>query len=346
MINIPFISLCASFQLLLLIGCASPSYQNTTFDIECFAADSQKIAQGKYAILELDSFNETPTCSKEERIIEGDILAITLHCPGRPDRVEKFETIAKRTGFPVINGKIVIPHLQSMEVEGLTLQECRDIIQSEYRQQLPSASIFVNFKKQKERFVRVIGARKTVIPISGRTSLSEVIAKAQIPSSANLFKSYVMRGDEQLAIDLYKLIHEGDATQNIVMQSDDCIFIAHLTDATVLVTGEVRQPLVIPVPYGFISTREALSIAGGIPFTGSRGCIQVIRGEPICPKIFAFSWKEMFAYPNSSLLLMPGDIVFISEKPITQWNRFVNQLQPSGDCMQTTVDCCGMFMID
>ena len=104
------------------------------------------------------------------------------------------------------------------------------------------------------------------------------------------------------------------------MRGGDRIFIAHMSDATILVTGEVRQPLVIPVPYGFISAREALGIAGGIPFTGSRGCIQVIRGEPVRPKIFAFSWKEMLPYPNSSLLLMPGDIIFISEKPITQYD--------------------------
>ena len=26
---------------------------------------------------------------------------------------------------------------------------------------------------------------------------------------------------------------------------------------------------------------------------------------------------------------MPGDTVYVSEKPITQWNRFIDQLLPS-----------------
>jgi polysaccharide export outer membrane protein len=78
-----------------------------------------------------------------------------------------------------------------------------------------------------------------------------------------------------------------------------------------------------------MSLREALVSAGGIPFTGDKRHIQVIRGNLQCPKIYVLSWEHIVHLPNDSLLLMPGDTVYISEKPITQWNRFIEQLLPS-----------------
>ena len=142
-------------------------------------------------------------------------------------------------------------------------------------------------------------------------------------------KSYVERDCRILPIDLFKLIHEGDMCQNIVMRPGDKIFIADPMAATVMVMGEVNLAQLIPVPSGSISLREAIAIAGGIPFTGDRRCIQVIRGNIVCPKIYQLSWCHIAYLPNDSLLLMPGDIVYISEKPITKWNRFIEQLLPS-----------------
>jgi polysaccharide export outer membrane protein len=138
-----------------------------------------------------------------------------------------------------------------------------------------------------------------------------------------------MRDGQQLPIDLYKLIHEGDNRQNVIMHGGDQIFIAKGSDATVMVTGEVRKPMDIPIYYGSISLREVLVKAGGIPFTGDKGSILIIRGNFVRPKIYCLAWSDMTRVPNQSLLLMPGDIVVVSERPITEWHRFISQLQPS-----------------
>lgn len=339
--SMSFMHLCWIAILLFLVSCTAPVYQDTTYGVEDFIADSSQISHGKMAILNLEG-QEDINCpersfdSFEETIIEGDELTIALYHPYRKDRVIALDSINTTTGFRVCNGKICIPHLSSIEVVGLTLKEVRNRVQAAYCEQLPDAQIFVNFKKRRERHVQIIGAGKSMIPVDGQTRLSEVIAKARISPTANLFKSYVMRDGQQLPLDLYKLIHEGDESQNIVMRGGDQIFIANGRDATVMITGEVLHPMDLPIPYGAISLREAIVIAGGIPFTGDKGYIQVIRGNFTRPKVYCLAWTDITHLPNQSLLLMPGDVVVVSEKPITQWNRFINQAQPSASGLQAT----------
>lgn len=332
---------------LLFTSCTSPVYQGTTYGIEDFVSDSSLINQGKQAVLELDREGMICFTEKdadfEETIIEGDELIIALYYPHRLDRMATLAEINAKIGFRVCNGKICLPYLPPLEIEGLTLREARNIIQSAYCDQLIGAQIFVNFRKQCKRYVQIIGAKRSMIPVNGRTSLYEVLAKAQIPSSSNLFKSYVMRDNRQLPLDLYKLLHEGDESQNIVMRGGDQIFIAKGSDATVMITGEVPHPMDLSIPYGFISLRDALVSAGGIPFTGDKGCIQVIRGNLSRPKIYSLNWSAITHLPNQSLLLMPGDVVVVSEKPITQWNRFISQAQPSASGMQATYNTYLIF---
>jgi polysaccharide export outer membrane protein len=180
---------------LFLAGCTPPVYQNTTYDIEEFVVDSNQIAQGKHSLLVLEGqennrFVPTLCDSYEEIMMEGDELNIALHCPTRPDRVIALESINATTGFRVCNGHICVPLLSSIQVEGLTLKEVQQKVQMAFGEQLQEPiQIFVNFKKKYERQVQVIGADKPMITVNGQTRLSEVLAKAQIPPDANLFKS-------------------------------------------------------------------------------------------------------------------------------------------------------------
>lgn len=332
---------CIAF-FLFLSSCQSPIYQNTTYGLDEFVGDSQQIAQGKFAILTLEE-HESVCCPMEEGvqgdiILEADEILVVIHCPRRPDYMEAIEFICGNVGFAVCDGKVCLPHLSPIEVAGLSIHEGQDIIRRAYLEQIPDASVFVELKKRKERRVQVIGASVPFILVDGRMRLAEVLAKARLSPYANLFKSYVIRDGQQLCIDMYRLVHRGEESQNIVMQGGDQIFIANVKDASIMVMGEISDPRVIPVPYGFISLREAIAIAGGIPFTGNENCIQVIRGDLTRPKIYSLKWKEMIHYSNSILLLMPGDIVMISEKPITEWNRFISQLESSIGCGQATIN--------
>ena len=285
-------------------------------------------------------YEELPEDAMEEYkdvIAEDDLLNIAIFHPTRKDLVLGIQTISQSTGgFKVTRGRVEIPDISSVEVSGLTLDEAREKIQAKFREHIKDVDVFVSYKDRLTRKVELAGLVQTpTVPVDGKIRLYEVIAKARLAPQANLFMSYVARDGQPLAIDLHQLVNQGDMCQNIVMRGGDKIFIASPSDATVMMMGEVGEPRPINLPYGSISLREALVIAHGIPYTGDRNRIQVIRGNLRCPKIYVLSWKHIIHLPNDSLLLMPGDTVYVSAKPITEWNQFISQLFPSLQGLQT-----------
>lgn len=323
-------------------SCSRPCHQYDIMGADEFVIDSYKIRQGKLAILEMEGIcpGELDPFYMEEYkdvIAEDDILNIVLYHPTRKDLTEAVHFINQmQGGFKVIRGYIDLPEVPPIYIQGLTLDEAREQIRKVFNEQIKDVEIFVSYKDRLTRKVELTGLVEIpTVPVDGKIRLYEVLAKAHVAPQANLFMSYVVRQGAPLPIDLHKLIHKGDMCQNIVMRGGDKIFIANPMDATVMMMGEVGEPKPLSLPYGYMSLREALVAARGIPYTGDRNRIQVIRGNLQCPKIYVLSWNHILHLPNDSLLLMPGDTVYVSAKPITEWNHFISQLFPSMTGMLT-----------
>ena len=322
--------------LVLLTSCRKPIGNYCVVGPDEFVIDSYKIREGKLAILEMmgecvDELPPNAMCEYRDAIREDDLLNIVLYHPRHQELMNAFDFInTKVGGFRVTNGYIDLPDIPPVKVEGLTLFEARDELQNTFREQMEDIELFVTYRDRERQKVELTGmvARENIL-VDGKIRLYDVISKAKINPSANLFMSYVLRDGQQLSVDLYKLINEGDMSQNIVIHGGDKIFIAPPGDAVVMMMGEINHPSAIAVPYGYITLPEAIVAAGGIPFTGNRRHIQIIRGDLTNPKIYSISWEHIVHLPNRSMLLMPGDTVYVSEKPITQWNRFISQLMPS-----------------
>jgi polysaccharide biosynthesis/export protein len=331
-------------------GCTpSCGYKYCIEGAQEFVLDSYQISQGKFSILEfegecIDCLPPLYLAEYEDLIDEDDVLKIALFHPTRIDLVNAVCSVGQSVGYRVVNGAIFLPMLGAVPVMGLTLNEARAKIHVLYNQEITNVDVFIEYAARLHSKVELTGAVKVPeIPVNGRIRLYEVLSLAGVPPDANFFKSYVVREGELLPVDLYKLMVEGDMSQNIVMCPKDKIFIADPMASTVVVMGEVGLSTVIPVPNGTISLREAIAAAGGIPFTGDKRAIQVIRGSIVNPKIYCLSWNHITYLPNESLLLMPGDTVYISETPITKWNRFIEQLLPSSLLIDLGIRTRGAF---
>lgn len=319
----------------LAASCSGPYMGKDLFGADEFVLDSYKIREGKFSILEMegvcsDELDEEFLEEYQDRIHEDDVLQISLYHPKRADIVQAVQSIGNSIGYRVVNGQIRLPDSPPLFVAGLTLEEARQKIEDHYKEQIKDTEVFVTYKERIARKVELMGLTGlSSVPVDGKIRLYDLLSKARIPTEANLFKSYILRDNRMLPVDLRKLIKEGDMSQNIVMQGGDKIYIAEPAAASLMVMGEVGRERAIALPNGYMSLRQALAESGGIPYTGDKSYIQIIRGSICRPKIYTVSWEHVIHLPNDSLLLMPGDIVYVAAKPITEWNRFISQLLPS-----------------
>lgn len=340
------------FSLFILTSCCAPRCNYCVYHADEFVTDSYKIRQGKISILEmmgeeiveLDDLPYDPLAEYQDVICEDDILNLGIYHPTRRDLVCSIKQINEEIGFRVRNGQINIPDISLVRVAGLTLDEARDHIEKRFLEEVSEINVFLAYRDRLQRKVDLTGHVATPhVPVNGKIRLYEILSNARIPATANHFMSYLIRDGRPLAVDIHNLMNNGDMSQNIVMRGGDKIYIADPMESQAVVMGEVARPIAVNMPYGYLSLRQAIVAAGGIPFTGDRDCIQVIRGGLPCPKIYQLSWCHITHLPNESLLLMPGDTIFVSEKPITQWNRFISQLLPSFSCFSSGFDCYNCF---
>jgi polysaccharide export outer membrane protein len=319
-----------------ITSCSNPPYRgDNVVGADEFVIDSYKIREGKFAILQMEGVDTKPFSHElldeyKDQIHDGDVLKIVLYHPSRKDLSATVAMVDQAMGFKVSEKKVTLPELGAVEVENLTLDEAKDRIQDAYRKEIQNTEIFVDYRERIQRKVELAGLVTTpVLPVDGRMRLFEALAVAKVPPEANLFKSYMVRDNSLVSVDFYKLIKDGDMSQNIVLRGGDKIYIAESKATTLMVLGEVGKERVVDLPSGFMTLRQALAEAGGIAATGDRAYIQVIRGNILHPKIYTLHWQHVIALPSDSMLLIPGDIVYVAATPITEWNRFVSQLLPT-----------------
>lgn len=326
------LTICLAFC---IASCSSPYMGKEQYGADEFVMDSYKIREGKFSILEMEGvclseLDEELLDEYQDRIAEDDVLNIILFNAKRSDIVAAVQRVGNAIGFRVKDGKIRLPDAPPFHLEGLTLEEAQEKIQDYFNNQIADTQVFVTYQQRLVKKVELMGlSGASSIPVDGKLRLFDLLSQARIPIDANYFKSYILRDDLMLPVDLRKLVQEGDMSQNIVMQGGDKIYIAPPTASTLMVMGEVGREQTIPLPNGFMPLRQALAQCGGILYTGDKSYIQIIRGNICQPKIYTVSWEHVIHLPNDSLLLMPGDIVFVAAKPITEWNRFISQLLPS-----------------
>lgn len=319
-----------------LVGCSNTPFKGSeVVGADEFVMDSYKIKEGKFSIMEMEGhpfLTLNPDLLEEytDTVEDGDVLKVALFHPVRGDLSGAVQSIGSQIGYKVTDGMIRLPDIDPIAVQGMKLSDARETIQEAYDKEIDGVEVFIAFEKRFEKKIELAGlVSLSTIPVNGKKRLFEVLSEAKVPPNANLFKSYLVREGSPVPVDMHRLLKEGDMSQNVVMRGGDKIYIAEEGASSIMVMGEVRKEGVFDLPSGFMSLRQALALAGGIPYTGDKGVIQVIRGNVLRPKIYTLNWKHVIRLPTSSMLLMPGDIVYVAATPITEWNRFIQQIFPT-----------------
>ena len=131
---------------------------------------------------------------------------------------------------------------------------------------------------------------------------------------ADLQHSFLVRGGKRIPIDLEKLFHEGDLSQNIAIEPDDFLYFPAASLKEVYVVGEVRTPGVVSYNRD-TSVVAAIANRGGFTDRAYKTRVLVVRGSLNNPQTFVIDvWGALDAR-NPDFRLEPRDIVFVNHRP-------------------------------
>jgi len=163
--------------------------------------------------------------------------------------------------------------------------------------------------------------------------------------SANLRKSYVVRNNKKLPINLYRLLEDGDLSQNIILKNSDTIFIPSNANQLVYFVSDLSaRSTTVRFRNDKLNILEAfsyLNITSEQSAELSLETVHILRTEADRMQYITLNLRKIFkgeAYPIS---LEPGDIIYISSTRAGHLNKFLKLIISS---YQTLFSVMGPIM--
>ncbi len=299
--------------------------------------------------LPLNLLNYSP---KSYKVGPGDVLFIYVY--GETERLSA--ALARGAAInPVFekivrdDGSIFYPNAGIVDVKGKTVEEIRLILTDALSSVLNNPQVDVSvteFNSQKIILSGNFNSPGTVPVTSVPTTLTEVIANAK-PYSDNLQSPLgdltsikFTRDGYTYDIDFEYLSRKSQIQNYIFLKDGDVIHLPDNSLNQVHVIGEASNPISINLSRKKIPLSVALAQAKGLNQSTARGKdVYILRPNDIegKPRIF----KSDISSPSGYLLagefdLQSQDIVFIGTAGVTSWSRFINQVLPFTDFINSS----------
>jgi len=220
-------------------------------------------------------------------------------------------------------GKITLPLLGEIEVEGLTKTELEkklsQLLEEKYLQN-PQVTVFI--REYQSKIVSVLGAVENpgTYELLGRQTLLQIISKAGGLTQEAGKEIIVIRQQEDgtstsLKIPIDDLILKGDARLNIPLQLNDIINIPIDKIVLVYVFGQVNRPGALNVKKSNIpALLQAIAQAGGFSDRAAKGGVLIKRvdeeGKEIKIKV---NVKDIIRGKKKDIQLLENDVVYVPE---------------------------------
>lgn len=163
-------------------------------------------------------------------------------------------------------GEILLPKIGPIKVSGLSYEEATRLIQNRIRSQLIGVDSVVSLGQI--RAINVFMAGEVKIPgaysVSGLSTVSQVLFQSGgVTDIGSLRNIQLKRGHKTVAVfDLYDLLLNGDASNDIRLYSGDVVFVPPF-DRLVTVDGEVKRPMLYEASEND-NVASVLKMAGGL----------------------------------------------------------------------------------
>ncbi|MCS7301616.1 MAG: polysaccharide biosynthesis/export family protein [Fimbriimonadales bacterium] len=220
------------------------------------------------------------------------------------------------------DGRISLPSIGEIQAAGLTLTELEQRIRQRFREEqiLRDALVAVTILEFHRPRVSVLGfvQRPGTYEFKEGDRVLEALSLGGgvIHERARLEDAWMQRIDgSKIELNLYRLLYEGDLSQNIPLQDGDTIYVPEETQNRYFVGGQVKRPGLYTWRPG-LTVLDALSQAAWETERGRLSHTFVVRRKPDGSEerirvdmVRLLNKGDM----KQNIELLPGDVVFVSE---------------------------------
>lgn len=356
--------------MLVLSGCAvftGSAFQNPDSAKEGFVTAESNVPNKPTATEELDDLKEVVNLSKhgavesattievkplqqtvppmEYRLGPNDVLFISV--TGLPE----LSTPAPRAGgLNAVGSRIdgagfvQLPLAGSVQVGGLTVRQAQATIERKLKLHVKNPTVVVEVIQFRSKPIYFVGEfnEPGVVYMDRPTTLVQGVALAggMNVSSAYLRAAKVQRDGQVIPVDIYKLLRQGDMTQNIWLHPYDTVYIPDQIDQRVFVLGDVLEPGRVPMMHGELTLVEAITEAGGFDRDGSQlRRVRIIRPlTPTTGQIIIVDLEKILRGNALDFPLVAGDVVYIPRSDLGNWNDMMNEILPTLRVLSAILD--------
>lgn len=256
----------------------------------------------------------TVATSQERKIKAGDTIEIVVY--GHQE--------LSRTVTVNPQGAIDFPFMQSLPVDGLTMEKLREIVVAQLSRYLNTYPVVtVGFSKTNTFYVQILGMVRNpgLVPIPLGSTLQGAIGAAggTLPT-ARLTDITVYRNQDGKvttnSYDLESFLLQGDMKQNPLLTEGDVVMvIGNMVQSTVKVIGEVRSPGSFE-NFAGATIFDMILLAGGPAENANMSSVRYISPSRKKALEYKINLNKFFATGEFTQLpvVKSGDMIYVPKK--------------------------------
>ncbi|MDD2898169.1 MAG: polysaccharide biosynthesis/export family protein [Desulfuromonadaceae bacterium] len=214
------------------------------------------------------------------------------------------------------DGKITVPGLGDVPASGQTPAGLQSSLSVKLKELVKNPIVTVTVKDITNSKIYIFGGgvKAGVYDLSRRTTLLQLLCTIGEVKTADLKKSYLLRGGKKLKEDFYSLFVSGETEGDVLLEPGDSLFMPLLMDKSVYVLGAVNAPKAIEYRDG-MNVMEAILESGGFTKFASMNDTLIRRKEGGSEMSIPVRAKDIVndGKMEQNVKLKPGDYIIVKE---------------------------------
>lgn len=239
-------------------------------------------------------------------------------------------------------GHVQLPLIGQFKVGGLTTGQIQIALRKHYEQHLRTPWVVVEILEYRSQPIYLIGEFRepTTYYMDRPMRVAQAISLAGgITNIADMRSARLLRDGRVVAVDIYRLLYEGDMSQNSWIRPSDTLFVPSNIDQRVFVLGDVARPGPVPIIHGDMNLTEAFARVGDINRVGTeRKYVRVIRSlSPTRGELMVIDYDKIIRGEAMDFPLQSGDIVYVPRTGLGKWNDTLKEILPTLQTVSTVI---------